>query len=405
MSVLVSPFGPKPQFLLSTGLPAVGNQLFFYVAGSVNTKQNTYTDSGGLSANTNPLVLNSLGEPTTQIWFTSGLSYKVVYAPSTDTDPPTSPIWTIDNLSGINDVSASLDQWVAGPAPTYISATSFSVAGDQTGTFQSGRRVRTTNTGGTIYSTIVTSAFGAVTTVTVVNDSGTLDSGLSAVSYGLLSSTNPSIPVLGEVVPLGTSSGTNTITASATISAAGYRTQQAFVFIPANTNTGATTLNVNSLGAKNVFFNGAVCAGGEIKLNVPCLVVYDGTQFNIVGPTLSQDGSYTSTLTGVSGGIGAAPVRYSKIGSVVQQIWQSEYSSTSNSVTKTLTGMPAILFPAYSVRGYCTIKDNAGAYQLGSFVVNTNGVIDLYTTVGAAAWTNSGACEVLKLTLSYNINV
>jgi len=40
------------------------------------------------------------------------------------------------------------------------------------------------------------SAFAAVTTVTVVLDSGTLDSGLSAVSYGLLSATNPSIPTL-----------------------------------------------------------------------------------------------------------------------------------------------------------------------------------------------------------------
>jgi hypothetical protein len=72
-------------------------------------------------ANTNPVVLNALGNPTTQIWFTAGQSYKVVYAPSTDTDPPTSPIWTIDNLTGINDVTvASQSEWVAGPTPTYV---------------------------------------------------------------------------------------------------------------------------------------------------------------------------------------------------------------------------------------------------------------------------------------------
>jgi microcystin-dependent protein len=52
------------------------------------------------------------------------------------------------------------------------------------------------NSGGTIYSTIVSSVFGALTTVTVINDSGVLDSGLSAVAYGLLNAANPSSPYL-----------------------------------------------------------------------------------------------------------------------------------------------------------------------------------------------------------------
>lgn len=194
MAVLCSPFGPRPQFELSSGVPAVGNKLFFYVGGSVNTKQTTYTSSTGLVPNTNPVILDSLGMPTTtELWFTAGQLYKVVYAPSTDTDPPTSPIWTIDNLSGINDVSASFDEWKAGPAPTFVSATSFTLVGDQTQTFTKSRRLKTTNSGGTIYSTITNSVFGVVTTVTVANDSGVLDSGLSAVSYSLISAINPSI--------------------------------------------------------------------------------------------------------------------------------------------------------------------------------------------------------------------
>lgn len=190
------PIGVKPQFELADGLPAVGNKLFFYVAGSVNTKQDTYTDSTGTVANTNPLVLNSLGMPTTEIWFTATQGYKVVYAPSTDTDPPTSPIWSIDNLYGINDTVNTASQWVDGPAPTFVSATQFTLAGDQTSTFQVGRRVRTINSGGTIYSTITVSAFAALTTITVVNDSGVLDAGLSAVSYGLLTSNNSSVPAV-----------------------------------------------------------------------------------------------------------------------------------------------------------------------------------------------------------------
>lgn len=202
-TVLVSPFGPKPAFQLATGLPAVGNQIFFYVAGSVGTKQNTYTDSTGNSANTNPIILNTLGEPTNEIWFQQGLSYKVVYAPSTDTDPPTSPIWTIDNLYGTPTSIAAVDQWVApGLTPTFVSGTSFTLVGDQTSAFHVGRRLKSTNSGGTIYSTITISAFGAVTTVTVVNDSGALDAGLSAVSYGLLTADNPSTPLLVDTYPI-----------------------------------------------------------------------------------------------------------------------------------------------------------------------------------------------------------
>jgi hypothetical protein len=210
MAVNPSTFGPKPQFELSDGTPAVGNKLFFYVAGSVNTKQNTYTDSTGGVANANPVILNTLGQPTNEIWFTAGQTYKVVYAPSTDTDPPTSPIWTVDNVRGINDTTGSQDQWVAfGGAPTFVSATSFTLVGDQTSTFQIGRRIKTTNTSGTIYSTITGSAFGALTTVTVVNDSGVLDAGLSSVTYGFLSASNASVPGLINIgdIPLLTAAG------------------------------------------------------------------------------------------------------------------------------------------------------------------------------------------------------
>lgn len=196
-TVNCSPFGPKPQFEIAAGTPAVGYQLFFYVAGSSGTKQNTYTTSAGSVANTNPLILNSLGQPTTEIWFTAGQAYKVVLAPSTDTDPPTSPVWTVDNLRGINDTTVTIDQWVSGPTPTFINATQFSLVGDQTSVFQVGRRIKATVTAGTVYGRITVSAFAAVTTVTVVLDSGNLDSGLSAVSYGLISSLQSSIGTAG----------------------------------------------------------------------------------------------------------------------------------------------------------------------------------------------------------------
>lgn len=86
---------PMPQFMNSSSALLSGAKIFFYAAGTT-TKLDTFTDTALSVANANPVVLNSEGRPTTAIYM-SDAAYKVVLAPSTDTDPPTSPIWTADN--------------------------------------------------------------------------------------------------------------------------------------------------------------------------------------------------------------------------------------------------------------------------------------------------------------------
>ena len=158
------------QFIPGGNTPANGGQLFFYAAGS-STKQTVYRDNAAAVAWANPIVLDSGGNLPSggEVWFPTGQSFKVVFAPSNDTDPPASPYWSKDNLTGMNDTTASVSDWVSGPTPTFVSATSFTLVGDQTLIFTKGRRIKTTNTGGTVLSTVVNSVFGATTTVTVVN--------------------------------------------------------------------------------------------------------------------------------------------------------------------------------------------------------------------------------------------
>jgi len=195
-SVGMFPWGPKPQFLDANGAPMSSGTLTFYAAGST-TPQNTYTDSTGGVANSNPITLNTRGETPNEVWLTNGQTYKVVLK-----DSGGSTIWTVDNVAVVNDVTGSFDEWKAGPTPTFVSATSFTLSGDQTTTFHVGRRVKTTNSGGTIYSTITASSFSVnTTTLTVENDSGTLDSGLSAVSYSLIGQANGSDPAFTDQRP------------------------------------------------------------------------------------------------------------------------------------------------------------------------------------------------------------
>jgi hypothetical protein len=76
--------------------------------------------------------------------------------------------------------------------------------------------------------------------------------------------------------------GTNTITATATPTATAYATGQHFRFIAAATNTGAATLNINSLGAKAITKLGTTAlTGGEIVIGAMVCVSYDGTQFQL----------------------------------------------------------------------------------------------------------------------------
>jgi hypothetical protein len=185
---------------LINGIPATGAKVFTYVAGS-STKQNTYTDEGGLTANPNPIILDARGEPPNDIWLSEGQSYKFVFTASTDTDPPTSPIRTIDDITGVNDTGTTTSQWVdSGVTPTYVNATQFTLPGDQTTEFQVNRRIKATVTAGTVYGYISASIFGALTTVTVVLDSGTLDSGLSSVQLGLITPNNSSLLVTASLL-------------------------------------------------------------------------------------------------------------------------------------------------------------------------------------------------------------
>lgn len=77
-------------------------------------------------------------------------------------------------------------------------------------------------------------------------------------------------------------SGTNTIAATGPSSLTAYASGNSFEFTPAVTNTGPATINITSIGAKNIFAGGAALVGGELPVGVPCRIKYDGTQFNLM---------------------------------------------------------------------------------------------------------------------------
>lgn len=100
---------PIQKFFDNNGNPLVGGLLFTYVAGTT-TKIATAKDQAG-TLNTNPVVLDYRGE--CNVWLDQTLTYKFTLAPAGDTDPPTKPIWTVDNISAAVTY-ASLTQQIIG---------------------------------------------------------------------------------------------------------------------------------------------------------------------------------------------------------------------------------------------------------------------------------------------------
>lgn len=370
-TVNLSPLFNDAQ-LDSSGNPYSGAKLFTYAAGS-STKQNTYTSSAGSVAQTNPIILNARGEPTNgPIWLTDGQTYKFVLTTPGDTDPPASPIRTIDNVSGINDVAASsASEWAASLlTPTYVSAISFTLVGDQTTEFHVGRRVKATVTAGTVYGYISASAYGALTTLSVQLDTGSLDSGLSAVALGLNSAANRSDPlddsaIINPYAPL--TAFENLAVATASVSTATITADKIVVTNSSGRkavlSTVSLTVNIASAGANGldtgaeaastwyylwVIWNGATTAGLiSASATAPTMptgythkglagAVYNSSGSDFIG--MNQRGRDVAIVeqAALAGGSATAVTSFSLAAFIPPNVWTARLYSAVTALSTTI---------------------------------------------------------------------
>jgi hypothetical protein len=90
-----------------------------------------------------------------------------------------------------------------------------------------------------------------------------------------------------SLIYAGTSAGTDTVTASVTPAITAYAAGQRFHFKAGGTNTGAATININSVGAKDLKKgpDGATAlAAGDITAGGMYTVEYDGTNMQLLNP-------------------------------------------------------------------------------------------------------------------------
>ena len=98
-----------------------------------------------------------------------------------------------------------------------------------------------------------------------------------------------------------TVSGTNTITATVSPNLTAYSAGQMFGFVAANTNTGATTINISGLGAKSIVTPLGALNAGDIQSGYFYIIYYDGTNFQLLGISTSLTNLSISGTLAVTG--------------------------------------------------------------------------------------------------------
>jgi hypothetical protein len=155
---------------------------------------------------------------------------------------------------------------------------------------------------------------------------------------------------------IATVTGTDTLTGSLTPAPTAYATGNLFSFVAANTNTGAVTINLNSLGAKSITKQGSTALiASDIVSGQTYLIEYDGTRFQLINPSTLSVSSVSGILPIANGGTG----------------------TTGTTVNLTVDGTDAV--------GFRNIPQNA---QTGSYtMVLADSAKHIYHASGAGAAT------------------
>ena len=154
---------PKQQIYGSDGNPLVGGKIYTYAAGTT-TPLATYTDAGAGTANTNPIILNSLGQAN--IWLATSSSYKFSVYTSADV-----LLYTVDNIATPIDYN-SLTTALASPPPigsTAPNTGAFTTLAATTGTITT---VNSTTVNATTVNATTITATGTITAETLTFEGG-----------------------------------------------------------------------------------------------------------------------------------------------------------------------------------------------------------------------------------------
>lgn len=167
-----------------------------------------------------------------------------------------------------------------------------------------------------------------------------------------------------------------------------YVTNSFFVFRPNNTNTGASTVNINSLGVKSIKVGAADVLSGQLTSGLTYLIQYDGTNFQLITASVASilDGSITESKLAansvsvtkivdlsVNGNkIANSSITFNKLHSSILATAAAQFTAAGTSIIGTAAGI--FDYVTTYVPSYVSTFINGQSWtsQTGSRAVNTS---------------------------------
>jgi hypothetical protein len=300
MAVILSPLaGAGWQFFDNSGLPLAGGLLYTYAAGTT-TPLATYSDSGGGTANANPIVLDSAGRVSGEVWLTTGSNYKFVLKTSAGVT-----IWTNDNIAGV-PASSQTSLRINGTTSGYVDLKTVPVAGANTITFPAatGTVLLNPNTAFTGTSTFeyitatydisgrTLNASGSVTVGSMLYGSGTgqfkIPVGTTAQRSGAFNGTGS---ITGTTLSI-SSVSTGTLYVGATITGTGVTSgTRVTAFVTGTGGAGTYTVSVSQTVSSTTITDQSVAGMIRFNSTLTTFEGYSGTSWGSIGGGATGGGS------------------------------------------------------------------------------------------------------------------
>lgn len=355
---------PKQQIYGSDGNPLVGGKIYTYAAGTT-TPLATYTDAGAGTANTNPIILNSLGQAN--IWLAPASSYKFSVYTSADV-----LLYTVDSIATPIDY-LSLVTSLASPPPigsTAPNTGAFTTLAATTGT------ITTVNATTVVPTTLTFSGGGSMTkppepgiqSITASVAASALTVTLNPTTLDFRSATLTSGTVVSRLVSSAISVVVSSGSTLGTVS-----TNSSRIVVLALDNAGTVELAVvNIAGGTDLTETGLISttAEGGAGAADSASTVYSTTArtnvaYRVVGyveSTQATAGTWATAPSTIQGYGGQALASMSSLG--YGQIWRTTVL-TSGSTYYNTTGKPITVITG--------VTSNSGGYP--TMTITVGGVV------------------------------
>lgn len=168
---------PKFQPLDNAGKIVPNGRVYTFAAGT-STPQASFVDSGGVTTNTNPIVLDAAGRAN--LWLGGGLAYKIQLQTSAG-----ATIWTVDNVS-----AGPLDMMTTDTAQTVTASKNFT-ASQTFGAITVSSCTGCGGGGGSSAFSAITSGTNTTATMTLGSGSMLVTGGTAVINFGTAGATTP----------------------------------------------------------------------------------------------------------------------------------------------------------------------------------------------------------------------